>query len=146
MGQYKGIRKRVRIDGETYTIAQLAKKLGITPFATLRRYNHRKERGMELSLRVLAKSLNGTPKRLMKPRPLGLLAARIRSHMIVQGRSMKDLAASIKVHTATVTRLLTDKRSINPKRLEQIVDWLMLTDEEERDLHILAAREHGWKV
>lgn len=146
MGKFTGTNTKLRLDGEVLTVAVAAQRLNLTPWAVLHRYRHRKARGMELSLRALAKPLTGTTQKLIKPRPITPFVAQLRKHMLVQGRHIRDLAAHLGIHRDSVSRLLCERRAITPERLAQLCDWLMLTDEEEHELNVLAARQHGWKV
>lgn len=146
MAEFNGKRRFVVIDGVKRSIHSIAQELGMPPMRTLKRYERRRELGMEISVHLLAKPLTGVPRTMYRRQLSSELHKAIRQHMKKTGKGIAELAKGLGVTSGSVSRVLADCRRITPQRLNQIADFLMLTESEEKNLHKLAARNEGWKV
>ncbi|HSH63347.1 helix-turn-helix domain-containing protein [Methyloceanibacter sp.] len=57
-----------------------------------------------------------------------------------------ELAAKTGRSTAYVNQLITGHKKPSPEWVELIADTLKLSPEQRRDLHVAAARQHGFKL
>ena len=146
MAEFNGKRRFVVIDGVKRSVYSVAQELGVKAHTALRRYERRRELGMEISLHLLAKPITGIPRTMYRRQLNSELHKAIRQYMKKTGKEISELGKHLGITSGSVSRVIAGGKRITPQRLNEIAEFLMLTDSEERNLHKIAARNEGWKV
>jgi DNA-binding Lrp family transcriptional regulator len=131
------------VDGRRTTLKALADQLGLSIDNVYRRILVRQERGIKLTVKSIGKSIQGYG---LKANSSGNTPARQYIHTLFaqQGKTLTQFA---KQHGyGKSVRALYGVRYLKPEHINEFAEFLVLTDEEEREMHRLAAREMGWKV
>lgn len=101
---------------------------------------------MEISVHLLAKPITGIPRKQYRRQLNSELHKAIRQYMKRTGKEISELGKHLGITPGSTSRFIAGGKRITPQRLNEIADFLMLTDHEEKSLHKLAARNEGWKV